>query len=497
VTLEVHQLDTFVLVGAGVTLLAILAVRLSTRAGLPSLLLYLLMGVALGESGAGIHFENAELTHSLGFVALAVILAEGGLTTSWPAVRPTMRLGLCLATLGVAVSVMVVALGAHYVLGLSWELSVLLGAVTSPTDAAAVFSVLRGLPLAPRLVGALEAESGLNDAPTVVLVTLISTGSVGEHGALFTFGVIGFELLAGTAVGLLVGFGGAWLMRRAALPASGLYPLSVLCLSLLAYGAAAGLHASGFAAIYVAALVLGNSELPHRMATRSFSEGLAWLAQIGLFVMLGLLLSPGRITWSVVGLAVVGSLLLTFVARPVSVLVSAVAQPMPLRELLFVSWAGLRGAVPIVLATIPFAEGVTDSARLFDLVFVMVVISTLLTGPTLPGVARRLGVTRQLEPRSLDLEVAPLERVAADLLQVTISPVSLLHGVEVGELRLPEGSLVSMLVRDGKAIVPERRTVLKRGDDLLVVAPRGQREPTVQRLRTVSAHGRLGRWLDE
>ncbi|HEX3224333.1 MAG TPA: potassium/proton antiporter [Nocardioides sp.] len=496
-TLEVHQLDTFVLVGAGVTLLAILAVRLSTRAGLPSLLLYLLMGVALGESGAGIHFENAELTHSLGFVALAVILAEGGLTTSWPAVRPTMRLGLCLATLGVAVSVMVVALGAHYVLGLSWELSVLLGAVTSPTDAAAVFSVLRGLPLAPRLVGALEAESGLNDAPTVVLVTLISTGSVGEHGALFTFGVIAFELLAGTAVGLLVGFGGAWLMRRAALPASGLYPLSVLCLSLLAYGAAAGLHASGFAAIYVAALVLGNSELPHRMATRSFSEGLAWLAQIGLFVMLGLLLSPGRITWSVVGLAVVGSLLLTFVARPVSVLVSAVAQPMPLRELLFVSWAGLRGAVPIVLATIPFAEGVTDSARLFDLVFVMVVISTLLTGPTLPGVARRLGVSRQLEPRSLDLEVAPLERVAADLLQVTISPVSLLHGVEVGELRLPEGSLVSMLVRDGKAIVPERRTVLKRGDDLLVVAPRGQREPTVQRLRTVSAHGRLGRWLDE
>ena len=496
-TFDVHHLDTFVLVGAGVTLLAILAVRLSTRAGLPSLLLYLLIGVALGESGAGIGFENAELTHALGFVALAVILAEGGLTTSWPAVRPSMRLGLSLATLGVAVSVVVVALGAHYVLGLSWELAVLLGAVTSPTDAAAVFSVLRGLPLAPRLVGALEAESGLNDAPTVVLVTLISTGSFGEHGALFTAGVIVFELLAGTGVGLVVGFGGAWLMRRAALPASGLYPLSVLCLSLLAYGAAAALHASGFAAIYVAALVLGNSELPHRMATRSFSEGLAWLAQIGLFVMLGLLLSPGRITWSVVGLAVVGSVLLTFVARPVSVLVSSVVQRLTVRELLFVSWSGLRGAVPIVLATIPFAEGVTDAERLFDLVFVMVVISTLLTGPTLPGVARLLGVTRELEPRSLDLEVAPLERVAADLLQVTISPISRLPGVEVGELRLPEGSLVSMVVRDGRAIVPERRTVLRRGDDLLVVAPRGLREPTVQRLRTVSAHGRLGRWLDD
>jgi cell volume regulation protein A len=194
---------------------------------------------------------------------------------------------------------------------------------------------------------------------------------------------------------------------------------------------------------------------------------------------------------------VVGSLLLTFVARPVTVWVSAVVQPLAWRELAFVSWAGLRGAVPIVLATIPFAAGVHDAERLFDIVFVIVVISTVLTAPTLPWVSRRLGVTRRLEPRSLDLEVAPLERVAADMLQVTVSPVSRLHGVQVGELRLPEGSSVSLVVRDGQAIVPERRTVLRRGDDLLVVTPRGLREPTVVRLRTVSAHGRLGRWLDE
>jgi potassium/hydrogen antiporter len=496
VSFDVHQLDTFLLIGAGVTLLAILAVRVSTRAGLPSLLLYLLMGVALGESGLGIGFENAELAHALGFGALAVILAEGGLTTSWREVRPSVPLGLSLATLGVAVSVVVVALAAHALLGLSWQLAVLLGAVTSPTDAAAVFSVLRGLPVSPRLVGALESESGLNDAPTVVLVTLISTGSVAEHGALATIGVIVFELLTGVLIGLLIGTAGAWLMRRAALPSSGLYPLAVLCLALLAYGAAATAHASGFAAIYLAALVLGNSDLPHRTATRSFAEGLAWLAQIGLFVMLGLLLSPGRITLATVGLAVVGGLVLTFVARPLSVLVSSVVQPMPWRDLAFVSWGGLRGAVPIVLATIPLAAGVTDSERLFDIVFVIVVIFTLLTGPTLPLVARRLRVTRRSEPRSFDLEVAPLERVAADMLQVTISPASALHGVEVGELRLPEGSSVSMVVRDGRAMVPERRTVLRRGDDVLVVTPRALREPTVQRLRTVSAHGRLGRWLE-
>ena len=297
------------------------------------------------------------------------------------------------------------------------------------------------------------------------------------------------------AIGLAVGFGGAWLMRRAALPASGLYPLTVLTLCFFAYGGAAGLHASGFAAVYVAALVLGNQELPHRAATRSFAEGVASLSQIGLFVMLGLLLAPGRITLGNVGTAIVAGLVLTLVARPLSVLVSSVVDRMAWRELSFISWAGLRGAVPIVLATIPLSEGVDGSEQLFDIVFVLVVVYTLLTGPTLPTVAKVLKVTRRSEPRGLDIEAAPLERVAADLLQITISPRSQMHGVEVGELRLPAGSSVSMVIRDGQTLVPERRTVLKHGDDLLVVAPRKLRDATEERLRQVSAHGRLAKWL--
>ncbi len=496
-TFDVHQLDQFLLLGSAVTLLAILAVRVSSRAGLPSLLIYLLMGVALGESGFGIPFEDAELAHALGFAALVLILAEGGVTTHWNDIRGSMRLGVALATIGVAISVTVVALASHYVLGLSWEISVLLGACTSATDAAAVFSVLRVVPLPKRLTGTLEAESGLNDAPTVVLVTLISTGAVADDGPLIVAGIIVFELVAGVLIGLAVGFGGAWLMRRAALPSSGLYPIAVLCLTLLAYGGGAAVHASGFAAVYVAALVLGNSELPHRAATRSFAEGVAWLAQIGLFVMLGLLLSPGRITLETVGLAIAAGLVLTLVARPLSVLASTLVQRMPPRELAFLSWAGLRGAVPIVFTTIPLAEGVEDAERLFDLVFVMVVIYTLLTGPTLPLVARLLKVARRSEPRDLDLEAAPLERIAADLLQITISPVSKLHGVEVGELRLPRGVSVSMVIRDGETMVPERRTVLRHGDDLLVVTPRKQRERTEQRLREVSARGRLAQWLED
>lgn len=493
-TFDVPTLDHTLLVGAGVLLLAIVAVRLSVGIGLPSLLVYLLIGVAMGENGLGVHFSNVKVASALGFAALMIILAEGGLTTPWREIRPVLRIGFALATIGVVVSVTLVASLAHFVLGFDWRTAVLLGAVTSPTDAAAVFSMLRRVPLPRRITATLEAESGLNDAPTVVLVTLVSA-----HASGYGWGSVGqivYELVAGVGLGLVVGWVGAQMMRRVALPASGLYPTAVMAIAVLGYAAPATLHASGFAGVYVATLVLGNSELPHRAATRSFAEGLAWLAQIGLFVMLGLLSSPSRLNGEVVGTALAAGVVLTLVARPISVAVSSLVQPMPWREATFISWAGLRGAVPIVLAMIPFAAHVPHAQHLFDVVFVMVVIFTLITGPTLPYVAKVLKVARRSEPRDLDVEAAPLERIAADLLQVRISPASHLHGVEVGELRLPRGASVSLVVRDGQSLVPEGRTVLRHGDDLLVVAPRGAREATEQRLRDVSARGRLASWLN-
>jgi len=496
VSFDVHQLDSTLLVGAAVLLVAVLAVRVSVRVGLPSLLVYLLMGVGLGEAGLGIGFENAQVAHALGFAALVLILAEGGLTTSWPDLRPAMRLGISLATVGVGISVAVVAVAAHYLFGLDWRLAVLLGAVTSPTDAAAVFSVLRRVPLPRRLTGVLEAESGLNDAPTVLLVSLVSAGTALDHGVIGFVGIVVYELGAGVLGGLAVGYAGAWVMRRAALPASGLYPITVLTLAVLAYAGMASLHASGFAAVYVAALVLGNSELPHRNATRSFSEGVAWLAQIGLFVMLGLLASPGRITGHHALVAVLAGLVLTFLARPLSVLACAWVARMTWREQVFLSWAGLRGAVPIVLATVPLAEGVPHAEALFDIVFVMVVIYTLLTGPALPYVAGRLGLVVTNRALDLEVEVAPLERIAADLLQVTVNRTSQLHGVEVGELRLPRGASVSLVVREGRTLVPEPSTTLRHGDDLLIVTPRKLRERTEERLHAVSQRGRLAHWLD-
>jgi cell volume regulation protein A len=496
VTFDVEQLNQSLLLASAVLLVAILAVRLSVVAGLPSLLFYLLLGVLLGEAGLGIAFDDASVAHALGFGALVVILTEGGLTTSWQEIKPSMRTGALLATLGVAVGVGVMVLTAHYLLGLSWQLSVLLAAITAPTDAAAVFSVLRRVPLPRRLTGALEAESGLNDAPTVLLVTLASSGNIFAHGVLGFLGIVVFELGVGVLVGALVGLGGAALMRRVALPSSGLYPLTVLSHCVLAYAGATALHTSGFAAVYTAALVLGNSELPHRLATRSFAEGLGWLAQIGLFVMLGLLASPGEIGVQDLLQALLIGLILTAVARPLSVVVCAVWQRLSIPDMVFISWAGLRGAVPIVLATIPLAAEVEGATTLFDIVFVLVVLDTLITAPTLPWVARRLGVTVSGQVRELEIEAAPLERIAADLLQIRITTRSRMHGVEVGELRLPAGAVVALVVRDGHTLVPTERTVLKRGDDLLVVTPRKVKELTEERLRAVSRSGRLAHWLD-
>ena len=244
-------------------------------------------------------------------------------------------------------------------------------------------------------------------------------------------------------------------MRGAALPSSGLYPLAVITTCVLTYAGASALHTSGFAAVYVAALILGNSELPHRGATRSFIEGLGWLSQIGLFVMLGLLLSPARIDTTQILQAVVAGFLLTVVARPLSVWASTLWDRTSWPDRAFMSWAGLRGAVPIVLATIPLSEGVDGAERLFQIVFVLVVIDTLLTGPTLPWVARRLGVTVAGTVRDIEIEAAPLERMAADLLEIRITKRSKMSGVEVGELRLPQGASVSLIVRDGEIKVPD------------------------------------------
>lgn len=492
--MDIDELDLVLAISSVVLLAAILAVRLSVKAGLPTLLMYLGIGLLLGDSVVGIEFSDADLAHALGFAALVLILTEGGLSTRWEHIRPSIALGLLLATLGVAVSIGVVAVAAHFVLGLSWQMSVLIGAVTSPTDAAAVFSVLRNVPLKSSVLGALEAESGLNDAPTVLVVVAVSSGMASDHPLWLLLLLIAFELAAGSLVGYVIARVGAWLLRGAALPAAGLYPLAVLAFAVLAYGSAALLHASGFAAVYVAALVLGNTELPHRAATRSFAEGVGWLAQIGLFVMLGLLATPARLEWWHLVAAVVAGFVVTFVARPVSVFACGLWLRVPMNEQAFISWAGVRGAVPIILATIPLAYGVEDSYDLFDIVFLFVLLFTFLQAPTLAWSARRLNVSASDEARDVEVDAAPLEKISADLLQIHVPRRSRMVGVEVGELRLPGSASVTLVVREGETLAPHRTMRIRARDDLLVVVPRRLREQTEQRLRSVGRHGRLAGW---
>lgn len=487
------DLNGVVLAVALVLLAAVAAVRISTKAGLPSLLLYLAIGVALGESGVGLQFEDADLTQVVGTVALAVILAEGGFTTQWSTVRPVAPLAVVLATVGVFASVAVTTGLVYVALDVDLRTAIVLGAVASSTDAAAVFSVLRSLPVRGRLRAVVEAESGFNDPPVIILVTVVTSDAWETSGALGIAGQIGYQLAGGVVVGLLVARAGVALLARSALPASGLAPIATLAIAFLAFAVAGVGGASPLMAIYVAGLVLGNSRVPHRRTTDSFVEGLAWLAQIGLFVLLGLLASPSRL-WEALPTALVVGAALTLVARPVSVALCATPFRVPWRDQAFISWAGLRGAVPIVLATIPMSVGLPGAERIFDVVFLLVVLFTLVQGPSLPWVARRTGAAVAVGARDVPIDSAPLDDLDAILLQFTVPDGSLLSGVEVQELRLPPGAVVSLLLRDGRLSVPAPRTVLRTGDHALIATARPHRELIEARLRQISEEGRLARW---
>lgn len=469
--------------------------RISSRSGLPSLLLYLGIGVAMGQDGIGnVSFSNAELTQVIGYAALVVILAEGGLGTKWKDIRPALPAAVMLSTVGVAISVGVTAAGAHYVVGLEWRHALIIGAVVSSTDAAAVFSVLRKVPLPSRVTGVLEAESGFNDAPVVILVVAFSTAGPIEHWYAL-IGEITLELAIGAAIGIAVGWLGSFGLRHVALPASGLYPIAVMAIAVTAYAAGAMAHGSGFLAVYLASMVLGNAKLPHWPATRGFAEGLGWIAQIGMFVLLGLLVTPHDLVddfWP----AIVIGLVLTMVARPLSVVLSLLPFRMPWQEKALMSWAGLRGAVPIILATIPMVNGVEDSTRIFNIVFVLVVVYTLVQGPTLPWLARKLRLgSDSASAADLGIESAPLERLRGHLLSVTIPKESRMHGVEVSELRMPPGAAVTLVVREKQSFVPLPTTVLRHGDELLVVATDQVRDAAEARLRAVAQGGKLAGWL--
>ena len=465
---------------------SVLSTRASERTGVPAVLVFLAVGMLAGEDGLlGIQFNDYGLAFRAGTIALVLILFDGGLNTPLPKVRPFWGAAITLATGGVLMTAAIIA-GSARLLGLPWELAMLLGAIVSSTDAAAIFSVLRGggVTVQHKVAATLELESGLND-PLAVLLTLALTVAIGAGGTELSWVSLAghgmLELLVGTTVGWLAGRGAVAVLRRLRLRATGLYPALTLALALFTYGLATLLGGSGYLAAYVAALIVGNADLPYRASLARVHDALAWLSQIVMFLLLGLLVSPQRIAEvAVLGLAV--AFVLVFVARPVSVAVLLAPFRYTARQTMGVSWAGLRGAVPIILATYPVLRGLDGAEELFDLTFFVVVVSALVCGGTIPWVMRKLELeSDEPPPPPAVLEIISTQPLTGLLLSFHVQEALDVTGVPLRDIPFPEGTAITLILRDDTIIVPKGNTVLVAGDHVYVATVPSDR-PFVQLL---------------
>jgi len=467
------DLNTALALGGALLLLGVVASKAAVRLGVPALLLFLGVGVLAGVDGpGGIAFDNVALARNVGVVALAFILFSGGLDTQWRNARTVLIPGALLATVGVVVTATVVGVVAAVALDLPWATGLLLGAVVSSTDAAAVFSILRSqsVGLRPRVRDLLELESGSNDPMAAFLTIALLEFALGDVSAV---GLVPLFFLQ-MGVGAAVGFGVARLavegVNRLRLEYEGLYPVVTLALVGVVYGAAALLGGSGFLAVYMAGLVLGNSHVVHRRSLGRFHDAIAWLAQIAMFLVLGLLVAPSEvIKVAVPALAV--SAVLIFVARPLAVAISLLPTRTSARDTAMVGWVGLRGAVPIILATFPLEAGLEGADTVFNVVFFVVLVSVLVQGTTIPLVAGWLKVTGPVPTAP----AYPIESVAhphagAALHEINVPAGSAVNRCRVFELGLPEDVLIVLIDRAGEVIVPRGETLVHDGDRLMVLA---------------------------
>ncbi len=448
--------------------------RASARLGLPVVLLFLLVGVLAGSEGLGhIAFEDYQFAYRVGTAALVFILFDGGLNTSFTHARAVVGTSLVLATIGVMAVAALVGVAAH-MLGVGWPLSLLLGAIVSSTDAAAVFSTLSasGTRLRKRVGLTLEVESGINDPMAVILTTVLTAALMGARTTLLSVGWhVLLELVIGGVMGFLVAHGGRWLILRIRLPAAGLYPAFTLAIACLAYGVTTLLNGSGFLAVYVTGMTLGSGALPHAVSIRRVHVALGWLSQVVMFLLLGLLVSPSRLV-NVAPMGLALALFLALVARPAVVLLILRPFGYPWRDAAFVGWVGLRGAVPIVLATIPVMAGAPASRELFDVVFFIVVVGSIVPGATVTRVARWLGVESSAPPPpSTVVEVDALAPQGDELRAYFVSSDLAVCGATLAEVPFPAGAAVSMLERGGALIAPSGSTRLEAGDYVYVIAP--------------------------
>lgn len=481
-------MDIALLIFGSLVMAAVASTRFARRFGVPALVLFVFVGMLAGSSGpGGIAFEDYALAYEVGTLALAVILFSGGMNTHLSTLKEALAPALVLSTVGVALKLVILAALATWLTPLSWVESLLLGAVLAPTDAAAVFGVLSGQGLSPRTGGLLEAESSTNDPISIYLTLALTAAATG--GAVAPVDIVSgvaLQLVLGGGIGLVGGLGLSALANALRLPTMGLYPVLALAGGLVVFSAANLVGGNGFLAIYLAGLFMRARPLSHGTETALAMDTLAWGAQVGMFVLLGLLAFPDRLLGNLgVGLALAAGMV--FVARPLTVLVALL--PLRLwrrwrysaRELTLVSWAGLKGAVPIILAIVPLLHGLPHGELIFDIVFVVVISGTLLQGSTTVPLARVLGLLEPDPPSPpVRLELRGEVPQAGALEQLYLDPGAPAVGRAIRDLELPDDVTISVVVRAGALIPARGDLVLQARDHLFLVSRDGEAPPVLR-----------------
>jgi cell volume regulation protein A len=459
---------------AGVLLIAgVVATKTSTRLGVPSLLLFIGLGMLAGSDGVGgIEFDDFDLARSFGVIALGFILFSGGLDTRFADIRPVLGQGVALASIGVALTASLVAALASWALDLSGEEAILLGAIIASTDAAAVFSILRtrGVAIDGRLGATLELESGSNDPAAVFLtVAAIEMLTSERTGIALIVGSFVLQMTLGAICGYLLARAATWVLSRLHLDFDGIYPVLTVGFVLMTLEGVTMVGGSGFLALYVAGVTMANRDYIHKRSLIRFHDGVAWLMQIAMFVLLGLLVFPARLPDVALDGLFVAAVLI-FVARPLAVFVTLLPFRVPVRETTFISWVGLRGATPIILATFPVAAGVANAGWLFDIVFFVVLTSVLIQGTTIAIAARRLRLVDDTAPsaRRVSFDSVITGDDGPRLSEVTIGPRSPAADRQILDLDLPNGVLVVLVRRGAVSFMPQGSTVLEVGDEVLI-----------------------------
>lgn len=460
------SIDQIVFILSILLIVGVLTAKFSSRLGVPSLVLFIIVGMGLNRF---FYFDNVKLTTLVGTLALIVILFDGGINTRWRDMKKVIVPAGSLATAGVLLTTILMGVFAKYILGLSWLEGLLVGAIVGSTDAAAVFAALGERNIRFKLKTTLEAESASNDPMAIFLtVSLIELIQMPDASYLSLIPNFFWQMGIGLILGIILGKGATWTINKINLDSSGLYPVLALSFAIFTYGVTSLLQASGLLAVYVMAIIAGNADLTYRHSIVRFHEGTAWMMQITMFILLGLLVFPAqliKVSWQ--GLLL--SFLLMLIARPLSVFLTMAFMKYSISEKLLISWAGLRGAVPVVLATYPLVAGLENSMLIFNVVFFVVLTSALLQGATITPLANLLKLTEgSTVKKPHSIELVSMGKTKNEMIEITLEDRALLSGKKLKDIDLPEESLISAIIRGEKLVFPKGETELK-GDDIVYI----------------------------